>query len=537
MTLDRSTSSMSDDESRSGSESDTNDVGNGVETTGLIATRAKRSTAGNLYASLRANLDDEDVRRDLLAEDEEDDAGDYEGEDEEDEALESSSDEDDTGPPQEGQPEELAGETELKKAERVEQRKKRKAQDARLKLPAWQKKRVKLADDVKTEDGASTPSTTTARPKPKKKSERSNWLPTADDAPKRQSVRTLAVQNRETVHDNLKQSYERSEKQRRVMKKAAERESHKKRAHLSQAERLKMCDRIAKQTDREFGRWEREEAERQKARDEALAAKRRKGVEGAVVRWWSGSAVWKGERIEEKRVAHGSLTAEQLKDQPKGLASHAPTTDAPSAAVPETGPSVTVTAPESTPAPAAGEVPWLSGIHDYASRQPAARSAPTWPPNKPYPSSIPSQPPPITYPQPPSHTYSGWPPGSSTQRVSVPPPPPPAPLLREQALRTLIILSDFPSLSDTTSKPKTPRTANTTAGATPTDISSVILPDAYPPFSAEDLRYLLAKYSTKRRPGADNMPSPPDKPRCSIIPSQEAKYRDPKTGLQYLDIK
>lgn len=288
---------MSDDESRTASESGSETAVDDVETTGLIATRAKRSTAGNLYASLRANLDDEDVRRDLLAEDEDDDAGDYEGSDEEDEALDSSSDEDDNGPPQDGQPEDLAGEAELKKAERVEQRKKRKAQDARLKIPSWQKKRVKLADDVKTEDGASTPPVK-PKPKPKKKSERSNWLPTPADAPKRQSVRTLAVQNRETVHDNLKQSYERSEKQRRVMKNAAERESHKKRAHISQAERLRMCERIARQTDREFGRWEREEAERQRARDEAMAAKRRQGVQGEVVRWWSGSAVWRGEKME-----------------------------------------------------------------------------------------------------------------------------------------------------------------------------------------------------------------------------------------------
>ncbi|KAI7538901.1 hypothetical protein KC343_g17556, partial [Hortaea werneckii] len=274
---------MSDDESSdSGSDAP---KGEDLDSTGLVATRSKRSTAGNRYASLLANLDDEEVQKQLLVEDE-DDVGEYEGSDrdDEDEALESSSEEDDAGPPKEGD-EDFEGEKALKKEERAEIRKKRKAQDAKLKLPAWQKKskKVKLADDVKAEDGATS--------KPKKKSERANWLPTDADAPKRQSGRALAVANRESTHANLKQSYERSEKQRKVMKDAAERVQLKKRRELSQEQRMEMCNKIAKQTDKEFGRWEREEEERQKARDEQLAAKRKRGVEGPFVRHWTGSVM------------------------------------------------------------------------------------------------------------------------------------------------------------------------------------------------------------------------------------------------------
>ncbi|KAI7538879.1 hypothetical protein KC343_g17562, partial [Hortaea werneckii] len=274
---------MSDDESSdSGSEAP---KGGDIDSTGLVATRTKRSTAGNRYASLLANLDDEEVQKQLLVEDE-DDVGEYEGSDrdDEDEALESSSEEDDAGPPKEGD-EDFEGEKALKKEERAELRKKRKAQDAKLKLPAWQKKskKVKLADDVKAEDGTTS--------KPKKKSERANWLPTDADAPKRQSGRALAVANRESTHANLKQSYERSEKQRKVMKYAAERVQLKKRRELSQEQRMEMCNKIAKQTDKEFGRWEREEEERQKARDEQLAAKRKRGVEGPFVRHWTGSVM------------------------------------------------------------------------------------------------------------------------------------------------------------------------------------------------------------------------------------------------------
>ncbi|KAK3065985.1 hypothetical protein LTR53_017825, partial [Teratosphaeriaceae sp. CCFEE 6253] len=198
--------------STSGSESDDDDI----ETTGLIATRAKRSTAGNLYASLRAELDDETIRQDLLVDDE-DDVADYEGSDrgDDDAAMDSSSDEDDAGPAPEGAAEDLQGESELKKAERAEQRKKRKVQDARLKLPAWQKnrKRVRLADDeAQAADGGEG----AAAKKPKKKSERADWrLPDAAEAPQRQSARASAVQNREATQAQLQRHFERSEKQKR----------------------------------------------------------------------------------------------------------------------------------------------------------------------------------------------------------------------------------------------------------------------------------------------------------------------------------
>ena len=225
---------MSDDErSESGSGSESEDL----QTTGLIATRAKRSTAGNLYQTLRANLDDEELQKELLAEDEAEDAEDYTSDRDAsgDEALDSSSDDEDAGPAKEGEGEDLEGEKELKRAERKELQKKRKVQEARLKLPAWQKKikRVTLADDVKTEDGSPS-----AAERPRKKSERSNWLPSAADAPVRQSSRGLAVANREVIYANLKQSAERSERQRRLMKDAAEREKAKKRAELTQEERL-----------------------------------------------------------------------------------------------------------------------------------------------------------------------------------------------------------------------------------------------------------------------------------------------------------
>ncbi|KAI6793548.1 hypothetical protein KC363_g1918 [Hortaea werneckii] len=558
---------MSDDESSdSGSDAP---KGEDLDSTGLVATRSKRSTAGNRYASLLANLDDEEVQKQLLVEDE-DDVGEYEGSDrdDEDEALESSSEEDDAGPPKEGD-EDFEGEKALKKEERAEIRKKRKAQDAKLKLPAWQKKskKVKLADDVKAEDGATS--------KPKKKSERANWLPTDADAPKRQSGRALAVANRESTHANLKQSYERSEKQRKVMKDAAERVQLKKRRELSQEQRMEMCSKIAKQTDKEFGRWEREEEERQKARDEQLAAKRKRGVEGPFVRHWTGSVMWEGDKIKIKRMNHGSRKEEDKSGQneaplnaDKGQANeteaneasnnvdarhfkeshtpmplaqaHSPASLATGQTVPPTdnpnsATSVTSVPPPPPPpeptAPSQAPSSWLQGIHDYAAQQPAqqqpqltpysvptasAAAAPTLPSVYPPPPAAPSQ-----HPSTPMH--QSWPPGSQKFSVDLPSAPP----VQEQAQRSLIMLEEFEELENAVKRNKAASVLEPTAPA------SIMLPDSYPSLTPEETRYLVTKHSRK---AGGALPPGPSKPRCAILAHKEARFRDPRTGLPYFDM-
>ena len=566
-----------------------------LSNTGLIATRAKRATAGNLYATLRANLDDEELQKELLAEDEEGDAGDYEGvdKDDEDDALESSSEEEDAGPPKEGELEELEGEKVLKKQERAEARKKRKVQDARMKIPAWRpKKRVKLADDVKTEDGSGTGS---GVEKPKKKSERSNWLPTAADAPIRQSGRSLAVHNREIIHANLKQSAERSEKQRRVMRVAAEREQVKRRMEgMTQEERLKKCERIERETAREFGRWEREEAERQRVREEAIAAKRRRGIDGPVVRHWSGSVLWEGERIKVRRMSHGSKKVDEIKDEKRedgdakaaaveaesntvsdkmdenvpsqsGQTGQDTTTPsaAPSSTLPPPTPGAlphnasqnTVSQPPMATAQSQPSEPWLQGIHEYAAQLLQQQQAPPMPPS--YTPSTPvingaqpQAPPP--YAQPPGHTipppqqpwinptqppvYPPWQPSYHQFSVApppLPPPPPPAPLIREQAQRTLILLESFPSLDNQASKkvPKYKQTLESTLDPTP--LTNIVLPTSYPRFTPSEQSYLTTR--PRKRMNEYPLPPPPPKQRCAVT-SWVAKFRDPKTGLPYADM-
>ena len=565
--------STHDSHSSSGSGSESSDDDD-VETTGLIATRAKRVTAGNLYASLRANLDDEDVLKELLAEDE-DDVGDYEGSDDDDgeDAIDSSSDEEDAGPPKDGEAEDLAGEKELQRRERVEAQKKRKMQEARLRIPTNRQKRVKLADGVKTEDGATAP-------KHKKKSERSNWLPTEADAPTRQSGRSLAVANRESTHANLKQSLERSEKQKRIMENAAQRETVKKRMEFSQAKRMEVVAKIEKQTEREFGRWEREEKEKERLREEAALMKRRRGIEGEVIRWWSGSAMWEGEKMKVRRVGKVEEVRDEVESTKGGKKIEPAAETGAGTPAPSIPPSVsTDTHGRPTPEPSAGSTevmaptaqapaePWLHGIHDYAAQPPPPVAPPVPPPQHTHHSqhkpgaSITTEPgsqQPHAYSAPPlpaphinawsTTTPQSYAPSPSTSlhptayhpyqvhqnwalqtphqppTTQLIPPSPPIPLVREQAQRSLIILDHFENLEHITRRSKA-----TFNPLEPKDIALVLLPSSYPPLTPSESKYLLSKPKK-----LSSIPPPVPEP-CGVLAAQKGKYRDSLTGVAYRD--
>ncbi|KAK4503186.1 hypothetical protein PRZ48_006614 [Zasmidium cellare] len=549
-----------DDESMSGSESED------LSTTGLIATRAKRATAGNLYATLRQNLDDEELQKELLAEDEED-QGDYQGSDkDDDDAMSSSSDEDDAGPPKDGDKEDLEGEKELKKAERAEARKKRKMEEVKMRLPAWQKKKkVKLADDSKAEDGAAE--------RPKKKSERSNWLPTAADAPIRQSSRASAIANRESIHENLKESLIRSEKQKKIMARHNERTTANKRADLTQEERLAKAVRIEKETAREFGRWEREEAERQRIREEQLAAKRRRGIDGPVIRYWSGSVLWEGEKIKIKRM-HGSKNVDEIKDETKveekkdeqgDISMVDAETDKPGESITVSHPSTSATVAYETPSDGTiassqpvqppqpqAEVSWLAGIQEYASQThtnpppPATTDYMTNPytPSAPAINAAPNAP---LAPQPPAGINPSssqtpichaWPPGYqefTLQQPTAPVPaaPPAPPLIKEQAQRSLLMLEQFESLENTSSTKRGASKASKDL-TDPTPLASTLLPASYPSFTPEETRYLTTKM--RKRANEYSLPVAPTKAKCALT-CWPAKFRDPKTGLPYHDLQ
>ncbi|KAK6008774.1 hypothetical protein QM012_000677 [Aureobasidium pullulans] len=252
----------------------------------LVHGRTKRATAGNRMHFLMQHLEDEDVRNDLLQEDETDQI-DYQLSDAEDVAFGSSDDSDD-----EGQDEELQGEKELQKAERLEARKKkRKANDfANMPLnPLMKRQRLAATNSL-------------LAPRPRKKSERISWLPTLDDAPTRQSRRRQTVANKEQTEAKLKESQKRSEKAHELMKIAAEKKAASAMPALTQEDRMKRALKVEKENSRTLNRWEKAEEERQLAQQRRLEALRDRQLEGPVFRYWSGSVVWEGEKIKVKRV-------------------------------------------------------------------------------------------------------------------------------------------------------------------------------------------------------------------------------------------
>ena len=207
------------------------------------------------------------------------------------------------------------------------------------------------------------------------------------------------------------------------------------------------------------------------------------------------------------------------------------------------------------PVPAAPRQPpsvpdlWLQGIHDYASQpmplplllsqQPTANAPNAYPPSTttysvpatyhqpPIPTPYAHQP----YIQPAQTTYSGW--SGSHHHLPVahpppPPPPPPAPPLREQAQRSLIILSQFEHLDQPTSR----RSTKPTSILEPTPLTTILLQTSHPHFTQEESRYLTTKPSKRL-----NLPLAPEKTRCVIVASAEAKFRDPKTGRAYCDLR
>lgn len=584
---------MSGDE-RSDSHSDEDDIG----TTGLIATRAKRSTAGNLYATLRQNLDDEELQKELLAEDEED-AGDYEGSDrdgdDDDEAMDSSSDEEDAGPPKGGEAEELDGEKELKRAERAEAKKRKRMDAARMRIPGWQKrnKRVKLAEDAKANDGNSE--------KVKKKQDRPAWLLGDFDAPIRQSSRSSAVQSREMTHASLKQSAERSENQKRRIERAHERERLRHRTDLSQEDRLAKALKVEKETAREFGRWEREEAERQRIREEQLAAKRKRDIEGPVQRFWSGSVLWEGDHIKIQRMhRHGEPEEipEPKEENMPDIAKHDEEAETEQVATTETSqnvpsnvsdvvmgvvPDPTATAkadpspggPTAVPGdnvqmatsepPTAADThslqpsqPLLDGIHAYASQNEhpdAALPETSAPRLKPY---LPSAPglatdvvtqdnvQTVTWFSASAGRVFSLPTAEQSNFMANPRWPiyqsmtmnvtqePQEQLPCEQAQRTLLVLENYESLDATTTSKRATAKAAKDIVPGPTPLAATLAPIAYPSFTPEESRYLTAKM---RKRGAEQLlPPPPAKTKCSLT-CWPAKFRDPKTGLPYADLQ
>ncbi|EKD17626.1 uncharacterized protein L3040_006747 [Drepanopeziza brunnea f. sp. 'multigermtubi'] len=250
----------------------------------LATGRAKRSTAGNRLHSLLQQEETDDELELLFAE-ADDDAGFSDHEADSDVQMDSSSDEDDQGPTA---GDDLEGEKELEKQARAERLKKRK-QDGGRGVPKAFKKRVKIDPTV-----VSAPP-----PRPKKKSERASWIPTAEEAPTRASARGTTKQSKEQLHAQMVDREIRRLNQLANMDRAAKRREAAKKPPMTQEDRLKEAARVEKSNSKSLSRWEEAEQQREEEQLAKLAALKNRKVEGPVVTWWSGIGEWVGGKLRK----------------------------------------------------------------------------------------------------------------------------------------------------------------------------------------------------------------------------------------------
>ncbi|KAK3322467.1 YL1 nuclear protein-domain-containing protein [Apodospora peruviana] len=336
---------LSDTGSTSDSDSDaSSDTGEPEKIEWLATARAKRSTAGNRMKSMLANeepaADDSDLEL-LFAEDEED-AGFTDIEDDaSDVRMDSSSDEED----QDDGVDDLEGEKELErqaKAKKLAQRK-RKAQEA---IPVKFRKKVRIEQPVA--DSASVSSAAPRhQPRPKKKSERSSWLPAPSDLPTRASLRQTTQENKQQLHQKMVEDEIRRKKQQKMLEKKGKKQEA---PPMTQAERLAEAALVEKRNSKSLNRWEVAEKQREEERLKKIAALNNRKLDGPVVTFWSGI-----QQLEEGQLKHvGNLVSIEEKAPRKkrqSLAALAAAQEAEKAKTPEASkPPSPTEKPETKPA-------------------------------------------------------------------------------------------------------------------------------------------------------------------------------------------
>ncbi|KAM4062208.1 YL1 nuclear protein [Hirsutella rhossiliensis] len=277
----------------------------------LATARQRRSTAGNRMKSMLANEEPDSDLELLFAEDENDQGFEDADEDASDVQMDSSDDDDDDDD-NNANPDDLEGEKELErraKEQRLANRK-RKARDA---IPPKFRKKVRI-----------DPTTPAAPPpRPKKKSERTSWLPSPADLPTRSSSRKTTRISKEHLHRQMVEREARRLKQLALMQKKAARLEALKKPPMSQAERLAEAALVEKRNSKSLNRWEEAEKQREEDRRARLAALNNRTLNGPVITFWSGVREWKdalGQHVtlveakpkrKRERVDKGSKTEDK----------------------------------------------------------------------------------------------------------------------------------------------------------------------------------------------------------------------------------
>ncbi|KAF4949065.1 hypothetical protein FSARC_13595 [Fusarium sarcochroum] len=280
----------------------------------LATTRKRRSTAGNRMKSMLANEEPDSDLELLFAEDEDDQGFSDANENGSDVQMDSSDDEDDN----DNNDDNLEGEKELEKQakERRAAQRKRKAQEA---IP------VKFRKKVRIDPMTRTPAPAKPAPRPKKKSERTSWLPSAADLPTRASSRQTTRLSKEQLHQQMVEREARRIKQLAQMQKKAAKLEAMKKPPMTQEERLREAAIVEKRNSKSLNRWEEAEKQREEERRAKLAALHNRTLKGPVITFWSGIGEWMGrhmvieEPAKEKRK-RGEKAKGKEKDKDKDKA-------------------------------------------------------------------------------------------------------------------------------------------------------------------------------------------------------------------------
>jgi vacuolar protein sorting-associated protein 72 len=271
----------------------------------MVTTRVRRANAGNRMSTLLAKSAEEEEWGEEWEEapNEEEFQGDDINE-QEDYNMDSSSSEegDDDGD------EDEAGEKELRKAERQEKNKKRKAatNPFTARVAAVARKKVKL-------DLPPAQSPTLAPPRPKKKSERASWLPTEEDGPVRMSKRKQTVANKDATLAKLKEKDKRRDDTLAMMKAAEARKLKAKEKPLTQAERLAEAARNERINKKTLHRWEEAEEARAADRQAKIDALKDRQIDGPFYRYYSGPGIWVDDKL--KFTGKDAPTLEHLEEK------------------------------------------------------------------------------------------------------------------------------------------------------------------------------------------------------------------------------
>jgi len=340
-----------DDSSQSGGGSSNDGEEEEEEVEWMVTSRQKRTTAGNRLTSLLQQEEPDDDLELLFAE-EEDDAGFEDVEADSDVQMDSSEDEDDQGPA--AGADDLEGEKELQRQSKVERMaKKKKMNDG---IPKIFKKKVKI-DPTATAGPA---------PRPKRKSERASWIPTAEEAPTRASARGTTRQSKEQLHAQMVDREIKRLKQLANMEKAAAAKEAAKKPAMTQADRLAEAARVEKSNSKSLSRWEEAEQQREEEQRLKLAALSNRHLEGPVITWWSGLATWVGGKLTQ--VGKKKIAMEEPKEKAKKRKA------AEMEAEPESGPSSNP-ADISGPDPSTGDAVSLKHMSSTSLGPLAARPA------------------------------------------------------------------------------------------------------------------------------------------------------------------